>query len=814
MTRNSQASNPHAKNSDPQTKHPEQIHYRTCNICEASCGLEIHHRDGEILAVKGDAQDPLSQGYICPKGVALQDVQNDPDRLRRPIKKTSNGWQEISWPEALDAVADNIKQTQDRYGDDSVGLYIGNPTAHNHGALLMLAPFIAALNTRSRFSATSCDQLPHMLACLEMFGHFANFPIPDIDRTDFFLCLGANPVASNGSVMTAPNFKERIKRLKKRGGKFVVVDPRKTETAKIAHKHLFIKPGTDSLLLLAMLNVIFTEQLDVLGAAAEKVDGLEVLKQAVEEFTPTSVAAATGIDEQEIRTLTQDFVAANSAAAYGRVGVATSPFSGLNAWLIYVLNIVTGNLDREGGLMFPLPAIDLVGLAAAAGERGSFNRWQSRVRSFPEFAGEIPVVSLAEEILTEGPQQIRGMIIHAGNPVLSVPNGQEVGTALQQLDFLVCIDIYLNETTQHADLILPPTGPFEHGHYDLAMHTVAVRNTVKYSPALVEPPKDSLHDWEILAELTARLESKTKASAISARTKLSLIKALGDEGILDWLLRLGPYGKGFNTVHMGAKLLESISLLGPVKSLLNRGLVAVSQRSTSLDRLIGASAYRTDKSVDAAQSASNNKPHDLDLKKLKENPHGVDLGPLQPQIEQRIFTRSGKIQLSPSLYLNDLARLKADTEQRAKNNDHLPLLLIGRRHIRCNNSWMHNSQRLIKGKNRCDLMISEIDAEKLGLQQGDLAKLSSRVGSITLPVVVTAEIMPGVVSVPHGWGHDRNGSALRVAQKRPGVSVNDITDNQIADDLTGMAIINGVPVNVVAVSKEGSVSSEEEAVAS
>lgn len=787
-----------------------QVHYRTCNICEASCGLEIHHSNGEILAVRGDENDPLSKGYLCPKGVALQDVQNDPDRLRQPIKKTDSGWQEISWSEALDTVADNIKKTQDRYGNDSVGLYIGNPTAHNHGALLMLAPFIAALNTRARFSATSCDQLPHMLACLQMFGHFANFPIPDIDRTNYFLCLGANPVASNGSVMTAPNFKQRVKDLQKRNGKLVVIDPRKTETARIADQHLFIRPGSDSLLLLAILHVIFCEQLQKVTALADQLEGLDLLQDAVAEFSPEVVAEATGINAEQIISLAHEFCGAERAAAYGRVGVATSPFSGLNAWLIYVLNIVTGNLDREGGLMFPLPAIDLVGLAGAAGETGTFNRWQSRVRSFPEFAGEIPVVSMAEEILTEGPQQIRTMIIHAGNPVLSVPNGQELDEAFQQLDFLVCVDIYLNETTRHADIILPPTGPFEHGHYDLAMHTVAVRNTVKYSPPLITPPLGSLHDWEILAELTARLESKTRRSTIAAKAKLSLIKSLGDEGILDWMLRLGPYGMGFNTIHIGSKLLESVSALNPARNLMGRGLRAFAGRSKAFQRLLGASAYRgLDPDVDCPD---DNPSVDLDLKKLKDNPHGVDLGPLQPQLQQRIFTESGKIQLVPALYLNDLARLKSDLLDTSSDDEKYPLLLIGRRHIRCNNSWMHNSQRLVKGKNRCDLMISEVDAERLGLEPGDAAEISTRVGSITLPVVITADMMPGVVSVPHGWGHDKEGSGLKVAAKRPGISVNDITDNQIADDLTGMAIINGVPVNVVPILEEATIPASAEAV--
>ena len=773
-----------------------ETHFRTCNICEASCGLEIQHRDGDIISIKGDALDPLSHGHICPKGVALQDLQQDPNRLRKPLKKTLAGWQEISWRQALDEVGDKLKALQAQYGNNAVGLYVGNPTAHNHGALLMLAPFIKALNTHSRFSATSCDQLPHMLACLEMFGHFASFPIPDIDRTRYFLCLGANPLASNGSVMTAPNFRERMKKLRGRGGKFIVFDPRRTETAVVADEHHFVKPGTDALLLLAILHVIFAEGLECLGAAGGKVKDLDLLRQACRDFSPDSVASLTGVSAADIVRIAREFAAAPGAIAYGRVGISTSLFSGLNAWLLYALNIVTGNLDRPGGLMFPLPAVDLVGLSALAGETGSFDTWRSRVRNLPEFAGEMPVATLAEEILTPGPGQIRAMVVHAGNPVLSVPNGKLMDKAFSQLEYVVSIDIYLNETSRHADIILPPTGPLEHGHYELGLHAVAVRNTVKYSPPLLKAPQGSLHDWQILAELTARLESRSRRSAVLASAKLAMIRRLGDEGMLNWLVKLGPYGKGFDTLHGISRWMDKSGMTASVKKILRRQLLDLSSRSRLLQRALQASAYGS-----LGEAASWN----LDLDKVKSNPHGWDLGPLQPLLEQRIFTRDGKIELAPALFLKDMERLRLQYFASVKSEGVADSVfqLIGRRHVRCNNSWMHNSTRLIKGKNRCNLMMATADAERLALKDGDWVWLESRIGKIKLPLWVSDDIMPGVVSMPHGWGHDRAGVALDVAKEKPGVSMNDITDHTLVDNLTGMAVVNGVPVSVYAVEKAG-----------
>lgn len=641
----------------------------------------------------------------------------------------------------------------------------------------MLGPFISALDSRSRFSATSCDQLPHMLACKEMLGHFANFPVPDVDRTHYFLCLGANPLASNGSVMTAPNIRERLKRMQQRGGKFVVIDPRKTESAQMADEHHFVRPGSDAALLMAMLNVIFQEGLESTSTLNPFLKHLDRLKQSVSSMSCEQAETLTGIAEQDIRRMAREFATASSAVAYGRVGVSTSQYSSINAWLIYALNIVTGNLDAEGGLMFTLPAIDLVGLSAAAGETGSFNRWQSRVRKLPEFSGEIPVATLAEEILTPGTGQIKAMITHAGNPVLSVPNGKLLEQAFDQLEYMVCIDIYLNETTRHADIILPPTGPLEHGHYELGLHGLAIRNTAKYSPPLLTPPQGALHDWQILAELTAQLESTSPTRTAAAKAKKAMINRMTDEGLLDLLIKLGPYGRGLMTRH---RFGESI------RNGMSAALNTLTQSSFALRTALKASAYGS-----LGGKASMPFPR-LDLEVLKTHPHGVDLGPLQPMLEHRIYHRDGKIDLAPELFVNDLKRMQASP---AVSDE---LLLIGRRHMRCNNSWMHNSARLTKGKNRCDLMMSERDALRLSLQDGEEVWLQSATGKVHLPLKVCDDIMPGTVSMPHGWGHHRDGIAMTQAASRAGVSMNDVTDESVVDELTGMAIINGIPVTVLA----------------
>jgi len=735
----------------------KQTHYHTCNLCEAMCGIEIEHRGDEILAIRGDKDDPFSRGHICPKAVALQDLHHDPDRLRHPVKRTADGWVPISWDEALDETARRLHNIQEVHGKDSVALYFGNPTAHNHGALFTLLPFVKALRSRQRYSATSADQLPHQLATWQLFGHQALFPIPDVDRTDYFLIIGGNPLASNGSIMTVPDVKGRLKALQKRGGKVVVVDPRRTETAKMADEHHFVRPGTDVYLLLAIAQVLFEELLVAPGKLDPILDGKKDLARLVVNWTPEKVAETVGMTAGAIRKLARDIAAAPRAAIYSRVGVTTSAHSTLSAWLVYLINILTGNLDREGGVMFTKPAFDIVALGALSGDTGSFDRYRSRVHGYPEFGGEFPVTTLADEMLTPGKGQVKAFVSHAGNPVLSCPDGRKLDKALGQLDFMVSIDFYINETTRHADIILPPTGQLEHAQFDPIFQAVAVRNVVKFTPPLVAKPEGSLHDWEILNGLTTRLN---RLRARDRRTRLQItatdrfVRKLGDRGLVDLGLRLGPYGTA-------GKVLDDL-------------------------RRDGLHSLPT-----VAWKVLKGQRKGLTLKKLLAEPHGIDLGPLEPMLPERLYTRDQRINLVPALYFRALQGLPAPRPVAPDQ-----MLMIGRRHIRSNNSWMHNSQRLVKGKGRCNVMIHPEDAERLAVADGDDLVVSTPSGTLTLPAWVCDDIMPGVISVPHGWGHDREGVKLGVARRVAGQSVNDIIGSNRVEAVTAMAQLNGIPVTV------------------
>ncbi len=700
--------------------------FRACNLCEAICGLVIEVGDGEIRSIRGDRDDPFSSGHICPKAVALQDIHSDPDRLRRPMRRTGGDWEVIGWEEAFDEVAERIRAVQGQHGRDAVAVYLGNPNVHNWGSLLFGPPLIRCLRTVNRYSATSVDQLPHHVAAALMYGHKLLLPVPDIDRTSHMLVLGANPVVSNGSMMTAPGFRKRLEELQRRGGRLVVVDPRRTETARLADRHHFIRPGTDAYLLMALLQVIFDEELEDLGGLVDLVDSLDAIRGVVGDFTPEAIAPKTGIGADAVREMARQFAAAPSAVCYGRMGVSTQAFGGLCQWLVQVLNIATGNLDRPGGAMFTKPAVDLV----ANTGRGSLGRRQSRVRGLPEFGGELPVAALAEEITTPGKGQVRALVTVAGNPVLSTPNGVQLDTALAQLDFMVAIDFYLNETTRHADLILPPTSALEHDHYDLVFNLLAVRNVARYSPPLFDPPADSRHDWQILDELRRRLDD----GSVVARCKRWLSARLGPRRLLDLGLRMGPYGTGFRPFGGG-----------------------------------------------------------LDLSRLEAAPHGIDLGPLEPCLPARLMTADRRIEMAPAPFVDDVKRLRHGLD--TGGNDQR-LLLVGRRNQRSNNSWMHNVPRLMKGRERCTLLVHPDDARRLEIESGDRVVVTSKTGRIVVPVQLSDEVMPGVVSLPHGWGHTRPGTRLGCAHEQPGASANDLTDDRVVDSSCGNAVLNGVPVRV------------------
>ncbi len=709
-------------------------HYRACPLCEAMCGLEIKHKDSQILSIRGDHKDPFSRGHICPKAIALQDLHEDPDRLRHPVRRTADGWTQIGWDEAFETVAENLLRTQKTFGRDAVATYTGNPNVHNLGATLYLPGLHEALKSRNRFSSSSVDQLPHQFVSLFLFGHDFLLPVPDIDRTDYFLMFGANPIASNGSLMSAPDIGERLKDIHRRGGKTVVVDPRRTETSKIASQHLFIQPGSDVLLLLAMLNTVFTEDLAKPGRLSSSLDGIDTIEAISAHYPPEAVEKHTGIAAAEIRTLAREFAQAPAAVCYGRIGACIQEFGALTQWLCTLLNIVTGRLDEPGGYMFAKPAIDVIqDLAQDGGGHGHYADWRSRVRGLPEFGGELPAATLADEILTSGDGQIKSLITFAGNPALSLPNSDKLGQALNALDFMVSIDFYVNETTRYADIILPPTSVLEHEHYDLVFNLIAVRNTAKYSPTLFEPPADARHDWQILAELTKRLELGT---SVLSDPETAARSVPHPDAIVDQGLSNGPYGE---------------------------------QKDPAIA---------------------------LSLDKLKQAPHGVDLGPLEACLPERLFTQDKRIPLAADVFLKDLDRVRQKWFQDAHPDNGFDLLLIGRRHLRCNNSWMHNSERLVKGKNRCTALLHPRDADRHHIRAGELVRVSSRAGSIEIEAEITDDVMAGVVSIPHGWGHNQPGVELRTAKRNAGVNVNRLTDENFIDELSGSVAANGVPVRI------------------
>ncbi len=720
-----------------------QVHFRTCTLCEAMCGIKIEYQGERIISIAGDVDDPHSRGHICPKGYALQDLHNDPERLRTPLKRVGDQWIPVGWDEALQEVATKLVAVQAQHGNDAVGAYWGNPTSHNLGIMLTIGKFRKLLRTRNIFSASTLDQMPHQFVSYFMYGHSQLFTIPDIDRTHYMLMLGANPAASNGSLMSAGAVLERLQGITQRGGKMVLIDPRRTETALYTSEHHFIQPGTDALFLLGLIQVIVERRLTKPGRLVDLAKGWDELPAVLGLIPLERIAALTGIAQADIERIATEFAAAESAVCYGRMGVSTQEFGALNHWLIQLLNILTGNLDRAGGMMFTTPAVDLLTMSG----RGSYDRFRSRVRKLPEFGKELPAAVMAEEMLTPGAGQVRAFVSIAGNPVLSSPNGRQLEQALSQLDFMVSVDFYLNETTRHSHIILPPTGPLEHEQYDILFNLFAVRNVAKYAEPLFPHKEETRSDWDIFNDLCQRIERLKLAHApLGKRLKQNLRERwsafLTPERILDLGLRSGAYGKGLNP----------LSRLNPFAK---KGLT---------------------------------------LKALKKHPHGLDLGPLQPSMPGRLFTKDKKILLMPSLLVQDLQRLCRRFGEAAAAPG---LVLIGRRDLRTNNSWMHNSYCLVKGKDRCALFMHPGDAAAHGVRDRDQVRIVSEVGELTVMVKTTQDIKPGVVSLPHGWGHDRPGMRISTAQASPGVSINDLTDEMVLDELTGNAVLNGVPVKVL-----------------
>ncbi len=727
------------------------IAHRICPFCEAACGLEIELQQQQPVRIRGDAADVFSAGFLCPKAVALKDLHQDRDRLRTPLIKRDGRFVPASWEEAWAEIDRRLPPIIARDGGNAVATVLGNPVAHKMSLMLYFPRLAKALGTHNLYSASSVDQVPKMLSVGLMFGSFLSVPVPDIERCDFMLILGANPMVSNGSMWTVPDFRGKAKALRSRGGRMVVIDPRRTETADVADAHHFIRPGGDVFFLLGLVHTLFDENLLRPGRLSEHLLGLDELRAAVRGYAPEQMATRCGIDAATMRALARALAAAERGAVYGRIGTCTQQFGTLASWLIDALNILTGNLDREGGVMFPQAA------AFAGNTRGkpgigrgvTTGRYHSRVSGAAEVAGELPVTCLAEEIDTPGPGQVQALISIAGNPVLSAPNGPRLAAALEQLEFMVSMDIYLNETTRHADVILPAPSPLEEAHYDVSFTQLSFRNHARYSAAVLPRVAGLPDEWQSLLRLTAIVQGLGANADIAALDDTlledELRKTVGDatpqvmaalspqrgvERLLDLGLRSGPYGDQFGR-----------------------------------------------------------KPGGLTLAKVRAAPSGIDLGPLQPRIPEVLRTPSGKIELAPQMLLDDLSRVDADLAAPAPE-----LVIIGRRQLRSNNSWMHNLPVLAKGAYRCTALVHPQDAERLGLSDGSAAEISSGTRSIEVQVEVSEEMMPGVVSLPHGWGHDLPGTQLGLASERPGANLNVLLDETWRDPLSGNAVLSGIPI--------------------
>lgn len=713
-----------------------QTVYRQCTLCEAHCGIKVEVEGARVLRISGDPDDAMSRGYICPKAAALADLHTDPDRLRRPVKRVGDRFVEIGWDEAFALAADGLRRVQERHGTDTVATYLGNPSAH--GAAVIAAGLLRRLlGSRNNYSAASVDQLPQYMSSHEMFGHFALLPIPDIDRTGHMLVIGANPAVSNGSIMTAPGARHRLKAIRDRGGKVVVVDPRRSETAGHASEHVSVRPGGDPYLLLGMLHTVFADGLVRLGRLSGHCDGIRELAVLAAEWAPARAADPAGVDEETIVRLAREFAAAPTAVAYGRVGVCQQETGSVTHWLINALNVLTGNLDRPGGAMFTTPPLDVLSVGELVLGKSQLGRYCQRVSGLPEFMDELPVAGLADEILTPGTGQVRGMLVYAGNPVLSTPGGARLEQAMAELEWLVAVDMYVTETSRLANVILPPVSQLEHPDIDIVFPLLGVRNHIRYSPAAFPTPPDGRTDWEILMALAGRV-GRGRGGGVQNRALRLLGQFATAERVVDLALRAGPYG------------------------------------------LLGRGPFRG-----------------LDIGKVKRSRHGIDLGPLEPRLPRVLRTPAKRVRLAPERMLREAAKLEQLAADRATAlRDGYDMILVGRRQLRSNNSWMHNSARLMKGADRCTALLHPDDATARALTHGQRVRVTSAVGAIELPLEVSDEMRPGVVSIPHGFGHHRERVGWTLAAKKAGVSVNDITDPARVDRLSGNAAFNAVPVRV------------------
>ncbi|MCB0921220.1 MAG: molybdopterin-dependent oxidoreductase [Actinobacteria bacterium] len=729
-----------------------------CPLCEATCGLELTLEGEQVVAVRGDAEDVFSRGFVCPKGVAIGDLHHDPARLRTPMVRDGSGLREATWDEAFERIREGLQDVVGESGPNAVAVYLGNPNSHNVTSTFYLPALVRALGTRYRFSASTVDQMPQQVALGLMYGTELSVPVPDIDRTDLFVVIGGNPLVSNGSLMTVPDMPGRVRALRARGGRMVVIDPVRTRTAAAADEHLAIRPGTDVLLLAGLVNVLFAEGLVTLGAAEPWVSQEDVFRigELLAPFTPAAVSEPTGLPAPTIVRLAREIAAANSAAVYGRMGTSTSAlnvdgeptsFGTLASWLIAVLNVLTGNLDRPGGVMFPLPA---AGGPTTFGEPGRGRgvripgSQRTRVRGLPSALGEFPVAALAEEIDTPDPEtgeRVRALITVAGNPVVSTPDAGRLERALVTLDLLISLDAYVTETSRHADVILPAPSPLARDHYDVVFASLAVHNTARWSPAVLALTPTERDEGETLLRLAA-----IAASVVNSAPEPT-VDQMDDLVAFEVARRVGD----------PAELLAAVAPRRGVQR-----LVDLSLRGGPFEGLT--------------------------LAALEAAPAGIDLGPLTPRLPEVLRTPSGRIEVLPDPIMGEIERL-SEALLRVSVPE---LALVGRRQLRTNNSWLRTLPRLAGGSSRATLQVHPDDAERAGVHTDDVAELTSDTGCVEVVVEVTDAVRAGVVCLPHGWA-DTDAWGPQGTQ---GPNVNVLTPGHGMDPLSGTAVLNAVPVRL------------------
>jgi anaerobic selenocysteine-containing dehydrogenase len=712
----------------------EKVTY--CRICEPLCGMVATVENGRLTKVRPDSDHPLSAGFACPKGIAMTDVQNDPDRVLHPLRRRADGgFERVTWPEALDEIGERLGAVRDRHGGEAIGWYMGNPGAFSYSHPLWVKGFLDAVGSPHSYTASSQDVSNRFAASAFLYGSPFVIPIPDLARTDFLLVVGANPMVSHGSVLSAPRVKDQLHAITGRGGRIVVVDPRRSETAR-AFEHLPIEPDADAWLLLSLLQVIFAEGLEDAAEIERQAAGVEGLRELCAPHAPEDTEPRTGVAADTLRALARDLAGAERAAVYGRTGSCLGRHGTMVSFLLDALNVVTGNLDREGGAMFGDPPVDFSRLADLVG-LGTYARVRSRVGGLPEVLGSLPASLMAKEMTTPGPGRIRAFFVSAGNPVLSVPNGDELEAAMNGLELSVAIDLYVTETSRHCDFILPATTMYEREDFPLPFLALFSTPFIQMTEAVVEPRGEARQEWEVIEEIAERI-GVTPSSSWPLRQLGRVGIKLSPERLVDLLLRTGPRGDLFGVRRGG-----------------------------------------------------------LNAEKLRRNPHGLVLAEyLAPDVlRKQIRHRDKRVRLDPPEIGAEARRLEA----RNGHDPDFPLRLIGMRELRSHNSWMHNAPLLMRGGRTHAARVHPDDAERLGIANGERCRISSPNGSIEIEALVTDEIKPGTVAVPHGWGH--RGGGWEVANEAGGANVNLLasSDPEDLERLAGMAFLNGIPVRLESV---------------